>query len=100
MRRNNALLQAGFANSANDFALERVAQTARLCRVCGGRRMDQLKPLIDTVSNHPMLAAGVAVGVAALYALLHRKPRIQRDADSRLSALRRDKADLYRNPRL
>ena len=62
--------------------------------------MDQLKPLIDTVSNHPMLGAGIAVGLVVLYALLHRKPRIQRDADSRLSALRRDKADLYRNPRL
>ncbi len=100
MRRTNALLHALSANGTNDFAVERLARDARLCRVCGGRRMEQFKPLIEIVSNHPMLGAGIAVGLAALYALLHRKPRIQRDADRRLSALRRDKADLYRNPRL
>jgi hypothetical protein len=61
--------------------------------------MDQLNPLIDLVSNHPMVGIGVAVAALGAYALLHRKPRIQRDADKALSALRREKSDQYRDLR-
>ncbi|MDX2168743.1 MAG: hypothetical protein SF182_16850 [Deltaproteobacteria bacterium] len=61
--------------------------------------MDQLKPFVDLVSTHPMVGVGVAVGALVLYALLHRKSRIQRDADNRLSALRREKSDQYRHLR-
>ncbi len=61
--------------------------------------MTQLKPLIDLVSNNPLLGVGVALGLVALYALLHHKSRIQRDADRSLSALRRDKSDQYRDLR-
>jgi hypothetical protein len=56
--------------------------------------MDQLtRTIIDALHAHPMLSVGVAVGVVGLYFLLQRKPRIQRDADSRLAALRREKAE-------
>jgi hypothetical protein len=61
--------------------------------------MDQLNPLIDLVSTHPMVGLGAAVAAVGLYALLHRKSRIQRDADKALSALRREKSDLYRDLR-
>lgn len=61
--------------------------------------MEQLKPLIELVSNHPMAGIGIALAALAVYGLLHRKPRIQRDADKRLSALRGEKADLYRDLR-
>jgi len=58
-----------------------------------------LQQMIDAVSANPMLGVGAAVGAVALYALLHRKPRIQRDADDRLASLRREKADRYKKPR-
>ena len=56
--------------------------------------MDQLTmTVINAVHAHPMLGVGIAVGAVALYFLLQRKPRIQRDADNRLAALRREKAE-------
>lgn len=61
--------------------------------------MDELRPLIDAVIANPTMAVGVAIGAGALFLLLHRKPRIQRDADARLAALRREKADQYTKPR-
>jgi len=61
--------------------------------------MDQLKPLIDALATNPIVGVGVAVGLIALYLLLHRKPRLQREADDRLAALRREKADLYNKRR-
>jgi hypothetical protein len=57
--------------------------------------MDQLTHVIDALRANPLLGAGVGVAVVVGYVLLHRKPKIQRDADARLSALRRDKADQY-----
>jgi hypothetical protein len=57
--------------------------------------MDQLTHVIDALQANPLLAVGIAVAAVAGYALLHRRPRLQREADARLSALRRDKSDAY-----
>jgi hypothetical protein len=57
--------------------------------------MDRLTQVIDALRAHPPLAIGVGVTLVALYLLLRRRPRMQREADERLSALRRDKADQY-----
>lgn len=57
--------------------------------------MEQLTHLIDAVRGNPLLGVGILIGVLAAAILLLRKPRIQREADARLSALRRDKADQY-----
>ena len=57
--------------------------------------MDQLTHLIDAVRVNPLLGVAILLGVVVAAILLLRKPRIQREADARLSALRRDKADQY-----
>ena len=62
--------------------------------------MDQLKHLIDALRTYPSLAVGVGAAAVAVAFLLFRKPQIQRDADARLSALRRDKNDQYTKLRL
>jgi hypothetical protein len=70
--------------------------------------MDQLTHLFDslhtnlisTLSANPSLIAGAGLAAVALAYLLFRKPRIQREADARLSALRRDKNDEYSRLRL
>jgi hypothetical protein len=76
----------------------------RLGRYPAGRRegkaMDQLKHLIDALRTYPSLAVGVGAAAVAVAFLLFRKPQIQRDADARLSALRRDKNDQYTKLRL
>jgi hypothetical protein len=57
--------------------------------------MEYFIQMIDALRANPLLGAGVAVVVAVGAFLLVRKPRIQREADARLSTLRRDKADQY-----
>ena len=57
--------------------------------------MDQLTVLVEMVRAHPMLAGAGAVVVGIVSALLQRRPRLQREADERLSVLRRDNADQY-----
>jgi hypothetical protein len=57
--------------------------------------MDQLANVIEVLRAYPLLAAALAVAVAAAAFALLRKPRIQREADARLAALRRDKGDQY-----
>jgi len=57
--------------------------------------MHDLSTLIDMVREHPMLGVGGALAIAFGYWLLQRKSRMQREADARLSSLRRDKADQY-----
>jgi hypothetical protein len=57
--------------------------------------MDELAQMIDAVRAHPWLLVGFAVTLVLVYLLLQRRPRIQRDADARLSALRREKTDQY-----
>jgi hypothetical protein len=55
--------------------------------------MDQLARLIEGLWAHPLLSVAIGAGALAGYCLLRRKPKIQRDADERLAALRRDKRD-------
>jgi hypothetical protein len=52
--------------------------------------MNRLTDVIDAVRANPMFGVGIAVGLVVGYALLRRRPRMQREADQRLSALRRD----------
>jgi len=65
------------------------------CAVGGIGEMDQLSRVIDTLRASPVLDVVVGLGVVAAGFLLFRTPRIQRDAEERLSALRRDKSDQY-----
>ena len=65
------------------------------CALSGTGEMDQLSRVIDTLRANPVLGVVVGLGVAAGGFQLPRKPRIQRDADEQLSALRRDTADKY-----
>jgi hypothetical protein len=55
--------------------------------------MDQLTRLIEGLWANPLLCIAIGAGTLASYCLLRRKPKIQRDADERLAALRRDKTD-------
>jgi len=57
--------------------------------------MDRLSQAFDALRAHPLLAGGIGLALIVGYALLHRRPRLQRDADDQLSALRREKADQY-----
>jgi hypothetical protein len=64
--------------------------------------MDWISKIIEALRANPSLAVGIAVAAVLGYVLLQRRPKIQREADERLSALRRDKADQYtklRRPR-
>jgi hypothetical protein len=62
--------------------------------------MDRLTQALDAVRANPVLGIGIGVAAVAAYLLLRRKPRIQREADERLSALRRDKTDRHTKPPL
>jgi phosphoribosylcarboxyaminoimidazole (NCAIR) mutase len=57
--------------------------------------MEYLTSLVAMVRSRPVLGVAIVVGLVAGYLLLQRKSRMQREADERLSALRRDKADKY-----
>lgn len=57
--------------------------------------MDQLAHVIAALRDNPLLAGAGGAALLLGYALLRRRPRIQREADERLSALRRDKSDQY-----
>jgi len=57
--------------------------------------MEHLIQILDALRANPLLGAGAAVAVVGVAVLLFRKPKIQREADARLSMLRRDKADAY-----
>lgn len=61
--------------------------------------MDALMPLVDVARANPLAAGGIAVALALAYVVLQHKPRAQREADERLSALRRERADLYTKQR-
>jgi hypothetical protein len=54
-----------------------------------------LTSLTDAVRANPALGVGAAAAGLVLYYLLQRKPRLQRDADARLAALRRENEDRY-----
>ena len=64
--------------------------------------MDRISKIIEALYTNPWLAAGIAVAAVLGYLVLQRRPQMQREADERLSALRRDKVDEYtklRRPR-
>lgn len=61
--------------------------------------MDALAPLFELARQNPLATLGVLAGAAAVYSLLTRKSRMQREADDRLSALRREKGDQYSKQR-
>ena len=61
--------------------------------------MQALTPLLDALRANPIVGLAILVAAAVAYAILQRKPRMQREADERLSALRRDKSDQYTKQR-
>jgi hypothetical protein len=61
--------------------------------------MEALAPLLDLARQNPFVTFGGLAGAVVVYVLLTRKPRMQRDADARLSALRREKSDQYTKQR-
>ena len=61
--------------------------------------MEALTPLLTALRANPLVGGAIIVAMIVVYVALTRKPRMQRDADARLSALRRDKSDLYTKQR-
>jgi hypothetical protein len=61
--------------------------------------MEQINELIRYLTNNPKAAVAVAVAVAAGIYFFTRKPKMVRDADSRLRELREEKGDQYNRPR-
>ena len=61
--------------------------------------MEALIPLLTALRANPLIGGGIILGIIVCYVVLTRKPRMQRDADARLSALRREKSDLYTKQR-
>lgn len=57
--------------------------------------MEPFAQIVNALRENPTMAGAAVAAIIAGYAWLHRRPRIQREADERLSALRRDKADQY-----
>ena len=57
--------------------------------------MDQLTQMIGALRADPLLAGGVGGALSVAWFLLRRRPKMQREADERLSALRRDTSDRY-----
>jgi hypothetical protein len=61
--------------------------------------MDQLVDLIDYVRAEPRIAIGFAAAALAVYLLLQRKSRLQRDAEQRLASLSRERTGRYNSLR-
>lgn len=61
--------------------------------------MEALAPLLTALRANPLVGGAIIAAVIVVYVALTRKPKMQRDADARLSALRRDKSDLYTKQR-
>lgn len=61
--------------------------------------MEALTPLLTALRAHPLVGGAIIAAVLVGYVVLTRKPRMQREADERLSALRREKSDLYTKQR-
>ena len=57
--------------------------------------MEPVIHFVATLRAYPLLGVGLGAAVIVAALLLMRKPKIQRDADARLAALRRDKPDPY-----
>jgi hypothetical protein len=61
--------------------------------------MEALTPLLHALRANPLVGGAIILAAIVCYVVLTRKPRMQREADERLSALRRDKADQYTKQR-
>ena len=61
--------------------------------------MDQIVALIDYLRANPRVAVGVAVAILAIYLILQRRSRIERDAEQKLASLRQEKTGRYNSLR-
>jgi hypothetical protein len=61
--------------------------------------MEQIDELIRYLTSNPKAAVAIAVAVAAAIYFFTRRPKMVRDADSRLRQLRDEKGDQYNRPR-
>lgn len=61
--------------------------------------MEALTPIFTALRANPLIGGGIIAAAIICYVVLTRKPRMQREADARLSALRREKSDLYTKQR-
>lgn len=61
--------------------------------------MEALAPLFTALRANPLVGGGIILAFIVCYVVLTRKPRMQREADARLSALRREKSALYTKQR-
>lgn len=57
--------------------------------------MEQLFHLVEALQEYPVLAVAGLVALLGGYYLLQRKPRIARDAEQRLAALRKERGGYY-----
>jgi hypothetical protein len=61
--------------------------------------MDQLWTWTQYLRDHPGAAVWVVLAAAAIYWLLNRKPKLQRDADKRMAEIREEHGDPYNKTR-
>jgi hypothetical protein len=61
--------------------------------------MEQLWTWIRYLRDHPSTAVGVVLAAVAIYWLLNRKSRLQREADKRLEEIRAERGDPYNKMR-
>lgn len=57
--------------------------------------LDALARWFDYLFAHPLIAAGGAVGMIGILALLNRKPRLEREADAALRRLQGERGNKY-----
>jgi hypothetical protein len=61
--------------------------------------MERLWTWIQYLRDHPSAAVWVVLAAGAVYWLLNRKPKLQREADKRMQEIREERGDPYNKPR-
>jgi hypothetical protein len=61
--------------------------------------MEQLWAAIQYVVDRPSIGIAAAAGLAVVFYLLNRKPRMTREAEDRLNQIRKERGDQYRKLR-
>jgi hypothetical protein len=61
--------------------------------------MEQLWAAIQYVADHPSVGIAAATGLALIFYLLNRKPRVTREAEDRFEQIRKERGDQYRKQR-
>jgi len=61
--------------------------------------MEHMWAWIQYVRDHPGIAVWVGLAAAAIYWLINRKPKLQRDADKRIEEMRAERGDPYNKMR-